>query len=248
MEKLRPKAVIFDLGSTLIEYEALPWDELSRICVAAGHKMLVKKGFTVPGVEEFNEAFDRIKLTYREKANRDLIEWTVPELVAQLFEEVTLDASDGLVDKFFEAYYAPVAEKLYAFDDTVATLEAIRERFDIVGLISNTIFPESTHLHELDRFEIADFFDFTIFSSTLGVRKPHPDIFHKATNLAGYAPSECVYVGDRYLEDVVGPTKVGMPAILKVKADREYPEDMPEATRRIDTLSELREHIQFSVD
>jgi HAD superfamily hydrolase (TIGR01549 family) len=248
MDKLKPKAVIFDLGSTLIEYEAVPWDELSRTCVAAGHKMLVKKGISVPGYEEFNEAFDRIKLQYREKASRDLIEWTVPGLVAQLFEEVKIEASDGLADRFFDAYYAPVAKQLFAFDDTAATLEAIRDQFDIVGLISNTIFPEATHLQELERFEIAKYFDFTVFSSTLGVRKPHPDIFNKATNLAGYAPSECVYVGDRYLEDVVGPTKVGMPAILKVKPDREYPAEMPEATRRIDTLSELRDHLEFSVD
>jgi hypothetical protein len=36
-----------------------------------------------------------------------------------------------------------------------------------------------------------------------------------------------------------------MPAILRMKEGREYPEDMPLATRRIRTLSELAEHLDF---
>ena len=35
MDKLKVKAVIFDLGSTLIEYEKVPWMELSVECIAS---------------------------------------------------------------------------------------------------------------------------------------------------------------------------------------------------------------------
>ena len=63
--------------------------------------------------------------------------------------------------------------------------------------------------------------------------------------LAGFAPSECLYVGDRYLEDIQGPESVGMSAILKIKPGREYPAEMPETVRRIDTLSELFDHIEI---
>jgi HAD superfamily hydrolase (TIGR01509 family) len=248
MEKLRPKAVIFDLGSTLIEYEAIPWDELSRICVEAGHKALSAKGLGLPELEEFNRIFDELKQTYREKAAQDLIEWNVPQLIEQLLAKCELQQTDGLVEKFFDAYYGPVARNLYAFEDTLPTLEALRPRFDVIGLISNTIFPESAHLKEMDRFGIREFFDFTVFSSTFGIRKPHPDIFYQAANLSGYAPSECVYIGDRYVEDVLGPRGVGMEAILKVKPSRVYPDEMPEATRRIDQLAELPQHIDFSLD
>lgn len=86
--------------------------------------------------------------------------------------------------------------------------------------------------------------DFTVFSSTLGVRKPHSDIFYKAVNLAGQAPSDCLYVGDRYMEDVEGPKELGMSAVLKVKPGREYPDEMPLADRRIDNLSELFDHVE----
>jgi FMN phosphatase YigB (HAD superfamily) len=50
-------------------------------------------------------------------------------------------------------------------------------------------------------------------------------------------------VGDRYVEDIVGPKSTGMEAILKVKTGREYPESMPELDRRINAMAELVAHL-----
>jgi FMN phosphatase YigB (HAD superfamily) len=97
----------------------------------------------------------------------------------------------------------------------------------------------------LRRFGIAPLLQFTVFSSTFGLRKPHADIFRHACNLAGQNPVDCVYVGDRYVEDITGPQGIGMSAILKIKQGREYPEEMPGAERRIEHLSELFDHIQI---
>ncbi len=245
MEKLKPKAVIFDLGSTLIEYEVVTWDELSLKCALAGRKMLEKGGYPVPDEAAFHEVFERAKAPLRKEASASYVEWTVPQAARALFRELEVEYSDELVDRFFTAFYKPVDKLLYVYDDTVATLEKIREAFPRIGLVSNTVFPEEVHRKELKRFGIEPFLDFEIFSSTFGWRKPHPEIFAKAANLAGYAPQECVYIGDRYLEDVTGPHSVGMPSILRVKEGREYPEEMPLAERRISTLSELSEHLEF---
>jgi putative hydrolase of the HAD superfamily len=162
-----------------------------------------------------------------------------------LFANMGWENTNGLCDKFFDAYYSAVDKHLFVYDDTVATLTRLRSRVGTIGLISNTVFPERAHHHELKRFGIAPFFDFTIFSSTFGLRKPHPDIFYKAANQAGVAPQECVYVGDRYKEDIVGPSEVGMSAILKAKEGRDYPADMPLLHRRVDSLSELFDHLDF---
>lgn len=245
MDDLKPKAVIFDLGSTLIEYEAVSWDELSRTCALAGRQWLIDEGYVVPDEEEFHNSFERAKAPLRQQAYESRVEWTVPQAAQALFTELKIDYREDLGIRFFEEFYRPVDRLLYVYDDTVETLERIRQTFPVVGLISNTVFPEEVHLKELKRFGLAHVFDFTIFSSSFGWRKPHPDIFAKAANLAGYGPSECVYVGDRYMEDIEGPHGVGMPAILRVKEGREYPEQMPLATRRIETLSELSEYLNF---
>ena len=245
MEKLHPRAVIFDLGSTLLEYEAVPWNELNRICVANAYRYMTGEGYSVPAEEEFARRFDTVRERYRRVALETLVEWTVPAVAHDLFEEFGVEADDGLVDRFFDAYYAPVAERLFIYEDVLATLSRIGARIGRMGLISNTIFPERTHREELSRFGIEPYLDFAIFSSTFRLRKPHPDIFYKAANLAGFAPAECVYVGDRYVEDVTGPSGIGMTPILKVIEGHDYPADMPSSVRRISTLAELSDHLDI---
>lgn len=245
MNDLNPKAVIFDLGSTLIEYEVVSWDELSKLCALEARQWLVDEGYVVPAEADFCEKFELAKAPLRQKAYESWAEWTVPDAAQLLFQELSIEHTEELGARFFEEFYRPVDRLLFVYDDTVSTLERIRRAFPVVGLISNTVFPEEVHLGELKRFGLRRFFDFTIFSSTFGWRKPHPDIFAKAANLAGYAPGECVYIGDRYMEDIEGPHGVGMPGILRMKAGREYPDEMPLATRRISTLSELCKYLDF---
>jgi HAD superfamily hydrolase (TIGR01549 family) len=245
MDRLSPKAVIFDLGSTLIEYETLSWNELSELCAASAREFLLKEGFNVPAEAEFYEAFEKVKDTYRRVAFEKYIEWTIPQAAARLFNEIDINFNMSQIDRFFNAYYEPVDKRLYVYDDTIATLVKVRQRYEVIGLISNTIFPERVHRRELQRFGIEPFLDFALFSSTFKLRKPHPDIFHKAANLAGYAPAECVYIGDRYEEDVRGPQSAGMSAILKVHDSRQYPDSLLQDTRCIRSLSELDSHLDF---
>ncbi len=244
-DKLQPKAIIFDLGSTLIEYEKIPWAEMSIQSMKDVAKFLRKKKIEIPQDEEFLKLFEDVKADYRKLASDKYIEWTVPKATESLLKKLSIEYDDKLIDGMFEAYYRQVEKNLSIYEDTAETLELIKTKGLTIGLVSNTIFPESAHLKELKKFKIDKYFDFTLFSSTFGLRKPHPDIFYKAANLAGYALSECVYIGDRYLEDFTGPESIGMHAILKKIDKREYPDNMPKSMRTISTLSELVEHIDL---
>ncbi len=245
MEKLTPKAIIFDLGSTLIEYESVSWNELSIICTASTYDFLQKEGYTLPEKQEYIYLFEQMKGKYRKEAADTYKEWTLHQAIVDLLQELGIKTENGLVEQVFSASYMPIDKQLYVYDDIIETLERLCEKVQVIGLLSNTIFPERVHLEELRRFRIDRFFDFKIFSSSFGVRKPHEDIFYHAANLAGYAPGECLYVGDRYLEDIEGPSKVGMPAILKYKEGREYPAEMPQAERVIHHLAELFDYLLF---
>ncbi|UCD63243.1 MAG: HAD family hydrolase [Candidatus Zixiibacteriota bacterium] len=245
MNKLKPKAVIFDLGSTLIEYEAKPWSEQAVTCAASVRKFLDRQGHPVPEDEEFFRIFEDIKNDFRKHAAESLTEWTVPQAAERLLGKLGIEADDGMADKLFDAYYQPVGKLIYAYDDVLDVLARIRKSADAVGLVSNTIFPERAHMKELRRFKIEPYLDFCIFSSTFGLRKPHPDIFYKAANCAGYAPAECIYIGDRYVEDFQGPSQMGMPAVLKVLPWREYPTDMPDDIPTISCLSDLDKYLDI---
>ena len=244
MERLKVQAVIFDLGCTLIEYEAYSWDDMAKDAIRNGHSLLLKKGLAVPDYDSFFAEYATVRDQFRKQAAEELTEWSIPRAVRLLFERLAIEHDDALVDRFFDAYYEPVEKSLFLYDDALATLETLRERFPTIGLVSNTIFPERTHKKELKRFGINHLFDFEIYSSSFGFRKPHREIFYQAANHAGYAPSECVYVGDRYREDIQGPNSIGMSAILKHKEGRDYPEKRPEAFAEIRQLQELTEILE----
>ena len=245
MNKLSPKAVIFDLGSTLIDFPVNNWDVVCRECSLKGREFLLDSNLRVPDENEFHAGFEKIRVELRESSTRSLREYTVVQTAEELFHKLGISTDNGLADKFFDAFYAELEHHLSLYDDTIDVLTRIRNQFSQVGLISNTIFPERVHHHEFKRFGLKPFFDFTIFSSTFGWRKPHPDIFLKAAELAGHRPTDCVYIGDRYVEDVQGSTGAGMHSILKVISDREYPAEMPDAIRRISALSDLTNHLDI---
>ncbi|MCK4606317.1 MAG: HAD family hydrolase [candidate division Zixibacteria bacterium] len=245
MDKLNPKAVIFDLGSTLIEYPSTIWEDVMVECVAGVREYLLREGYNLPEAGEFHKAFVDLRDEYRKVAEETLVEWTVLQAFRKLLQGLGIAAPDELLDSVFDAYYGALKPYIYIYDDTVECLRRIRSRYGTLGLISNTIFPEKAHRDELIRFDAEPFFDFMVFSSTFGLRKPHPDIFYKAANIAGMATAECVYIGDRYVEDITGPEAVGMPAVLKRSDGREYPDSMPSDMRQVSSLSELTEHFDF---
>ncbi|MFH1688560.1 MAG: HAD family hydrolase [bacterium] len=243
MDKLTPRAVLFDLGGTLIEYPSTMWDEISEQSIANAREYVLAQGFDLPDEPTFITLYREVRDGYRKTAAETLIEWSVDQLARRMLERSGLEPSPELVDGFFDAFYERVEPHIFVFEDTREVLGRLRQRYETIGLISNTIFPERVHRSELTKFRLADFFDFTVFSSTFGLRKPHADIFCHAANLAGCAPAECIYIGDRYIEDIEGPARVGMPAILRWHEGRDYPDDMPAARRQIKSLSGLAEHL-----
>ena len=53
-----------------------------------------------------------------------------------------------------------------------------------------------------------------MLSSELGYRKPSPVIYREALRRLGHRAAATLFVGDRVLEDVVGPSREGMPPCL----------------------------------
>jgi len=245
MNKLAPRAVIFDLGSTLIDFPVNNWEVVSRECSLKGRQFLIDSNIKIPDEKVFLERFETIWVELREKAASTFREYSVVQAAEDLFRKLGITTDNGLADKFFDAFYAELEQHLFLYDDTIDVLTRIRSRYDKVGLISNTIFPERVHHHELKRFGLNPFFDFTIFSSAFGRKKPHSSIFLEGARLAGHKPSDCVYIGDRYLEDVQGSSEAGMHSILKVISDRDYPTDMPATVRKISTLTNLSDHLDI---
>ena len=65
---------------------------------------------------------------------------------------------------------------------------------------------------KLETMGLYDLFSCIVLSEVIGIRKPDPAIFQKAASLIHVKPAECLYVGDSYVNDVIGAKNAGMQA------------------------------------
>jgi len=74
-------------------------------------------------------------------------------------------------------------------------------------------------LHEVQHLKlinsgILEYFDTVVDSETIGVKKPNPQIFEYAIQIANAQTQNCVMIGDCIEADINGALNVGMKAIL----------------------------------
>ncbi|MEW5923837.1 MAG: HAD family hydrolase [Candidatus Zixiibacteriota bacterium] len=235
--------ILFDLGSTLLEYETLPWNVLDVNCINSGYSFLRQSGYTVPPIDKFWANHVEIWQRYRERAFETLEEWCIIDAVKDLLGSFNINGNGRLPEQFFEAYYAPVSRQLSIFADAHSVLQKLKTSGKRIGLVSNTYFPEEYHIEELKRFGLFPYLNFTVFSVTFGYRKPHPSIYGKALELLETEPKKTLFVGDRYVEDCEGPRVAGMHTIIKYRTGKEYPELIKEGQIIVYSLTEMLEYI-----
>ncbi len=234
---MKYKAALFDLGSTLIEYENHSWDELGKMGIMAAFPYLQKKFAHLTAVSEFGPLFY--------KQLRDILdsrtEYSEVELLAtitEIFKRLGLRATPTDIESFAEIYYKPVTDQLTMISNADVILEKLKKAGLKIGLVSNSIFPEKYHRKEMESLGLLKYFDFTIFSSTVGMRKPGKAIFDIALKTANVRPSEAIFTGDRFDVDIAGAANAGIVSVWKYRAGRENPDGI-EPDYSIEDLIEL---------
>jgi HAD superfamily hydrolase (TIGR01549 family) len=98
--------------------------------------------------------------------------------------------------------------------DTLRLLGSLRRAGLRLALVSNAFDPPELMHEDLQLHGIDGLFDAAVFSSELGVRKPHPAIYRAALDRIGIPAQRSLFVGDRVREDVIGPSAAGMSTCL----------------------------------
>jgi putative hydrolase of the HAD superfamily len=214
------EAVLFDWGDTLMEFAYSP--EL----VAAGHQAglaAIGRG-GLPEVEALTEHFrERYEPLFWAPGTVEEIEY--PDLVRRLLADFDVSIDDDELARYLEAEHTAwdPARRLAAH--THALLESLRERGLRLGLVSNAFDPGWLLHRDLEQMGLEQRLDYSVFSSEVGTRKPHPAIFTRALDALEVSPKHALFVGDRLYEDVRGAGELGMTTVqaLWFRAD-EHPE------------------------
>jgi putative hydrolase of the HAD superfamily len=148
-----------------------------------------------------------------------------PGLVRELLAHFGIEVDEEELGRFLEAEHAAWEPARVLGSTTHALLESLRSRGLRLGLVSNAFDPGWLLHRDLEQMGIAERIDHAVFSSEVGKRKPHPEIFSRALQALEVVPSEALFVGDRLYEDVRGAAEVGMTTVQAVwfRAD-EHPE------------------------
>jgi len=101
-------------------------------------------------------------------------------------------------------------EHLVPRPDAVSTLEELRRRGHLLGMISACT-AEVPEVWEQTPF--GGLFDSTVFSSSVGVSKPDPRIYEIACEELGVPAGDCLFVGDGANDELPGAERAGMTAL-----------------------------------
>src|SRR5437867_10556553 len=213
--------------------------------VEAGHRA----GLAALGRDDLPEV-ERLAAHFRERYEPFF--WTpgaveeleYPGLVRQLLGDFGVEVDDGELTRFLEAEHAAWDPARQLAAHTPALLESLRARGLKLGLVSNAFDPGWLLHRDLEQMGLAERLDFAVFSSEVGTRKPHPDIFRRALHALGVEPERALFVGDRLYEDIRGAGELGMTTVqaLWFRAD-EHPDGREpdhQAFTQLDVLNVAR--------
>jgi putative hydrolase of the HAD superfamily len=214
------EAVLFDWGDTLMEFAYSP--EL----VAAGHRAglaaIGRDG--LPEVEALTEHFrEEYEPLFWVPGTIEEIEY--PDLVRRLLADFDVTIDDEELDRYLVAEHEAWDPARLLGAHTHALLESLRGQGLKLGLVSNAFDPGWLLHRDLEQMGLAQRLDFSVFSSEVGKRKPHPAIFERALAALGVEPENALFVGDRLYEDIRGAGELGMTTVQAIwfRAD-EHPE------------------------
>jgi len=108
-------------------------------------------------------------------------------------------------------------KKTKLFKYSIKLLKQLQKAGYKTALISNTsVFA----IEEIKKTKLLDYIDYPVFSFNVGVIKPNKKIYLEALKKAKCKPKEALMIGDKLIDDVLPPRKLGMNA-LHYKGDYE---------------------------
>jgi putative hydrolase of the HAD superfamily len=190
------RAVIFDLWDTLVLYDV----EQSRVT----ERLIAERLGMKP---------DRFHEVWRQgRSERD------GGSLADSFRSV--GATDELLPELLDLRRNAFREVAVPQEGALETLLELRERGFRLGMIS-VCSEEVAELWEETPF--AGLFDSTVFSCSVGLRKPDPAIYRLALGELGVEPGEALFVGDGANDELAGAERVGMRAALILRPEQNEP-------------------------
>ena len=210
------KVIVFDLDNTLIDRQ---------------------KAFTEMLKDRIELTLPEEKKHLKEQAIQDILMWDDNGTVSRSVSfkkycdkyEVTCMTSEEL-----STYWTTISGSVvYLFEDVIEVINYLKEKYRLAILTNGS--PISQR-RKLESTGILDLFELSVVSGEVGVDKPDSRIFDVMCDKLNVKPEDCLYIGDNYINDVLGARNAGWQAIYLNRLHLESDE-----VQMIDSLKKLKE-------
>jgi putative hydrolase of the HAD superfamily len=235
------KVVLFDLGNTLLYFDST-WPEVAAQSDQAMVAFLINAGYKLD--EAFPHTYDLRMDQYYQERETEFIEYTAEMFLRDLLREYGYDqVPDAIIKSAVAAQFAVSQAHWLPESDALPLLEQLKSEGYRIGLISNANDAQDVRTL-IDKGNFAPFFEITLISAEVGLRKPHPEIFKIALDYFNARPEEAVMVGDTLGADIIGANNVGISSVwinrrAEGRSDNRSHEDTIQPRAIISALSEL---------
>ena len=239
MSESKYKCVLFDWDLTLTRVvgDVSPEERLAALFQKEGLP------YTLPEIEEAISTYKKnvetgqLKRIGKKQTQREIAQFYRDVLVQLDHMELDWELMHYLYDA-----YAFLPHSLY--EDTLPLLKWLKKLGMPLGVISN----HSRHIRPVIEETLGDYFqpEHIIISQEEGVHKPAKTIFKTASSRMGFAPEECVFVGNDLYVDAIGSVEAGGYGLglwLDRGSELNHVNALPEHVYRINSLMVVLDYL-----
>ncbi|MET3438023.1 HAD family hydrolase [Sphingomonas sp. 1185] len=200
-------AILFDLDETLLDRTT------SLIAFLADQHSRFRSRLGYAAFEAWRDRF--IAMDARGHTHKSVV---YPAILAEF------NGDPNAADELLDDYRKRCSSFARPFAGMAETLQELRSRGRRLGIITNgeTAF-QSRHIEALGLDRMVDA---VLISQTEGLRKPDPALFERAAARLCVQASECLFVGDNPVADVLGAHNAGL-STAWFRCGMDWPADLP---------------------
>lgn len=184
------KAVVFDIGGTLMEYVGMPyvWFDFYENAFKETDKKL-RLGLSE---EDLLRSLEILK-SYNPGVNYRETDYS-PE---KIFKDVTAHwKTDVSLDEIINCFFRSMHLRSMIYPESVGVLKELRSRGVIIGTYTNVVSGMPDEMHKSYFKELLPLFDIYVSSVNCGFRKPNPRGLEIIAEKYRLPPNEMIFVGD----------------------------------------------------
>jgi putative hydrolase of the HAD superfamily len=241
------KAVVFDLGNTLLEFDCKDEDvqEMFDLGARQSYEYFKGQGYRLPSFTNYHRTQLRQilwRIAWAQTVRRD---FDSLDTLRRISLYMGLNLSQSQLEDFCWRLYEPLSNTAKVAANVREVLDWLVAHNLKLAIISNTFISGTVLDRHLVREGLLDYFPIRIYSCDTKFRKPGRKIFHLALRKLSCRAQQIIFVGDVPRTDIRGARRVGMVAVLKASdqplnfRDRWMPYTKPDFT--ITNMIELKD-------